>query len=156
MDSLSITVEGLEPLVLAFDSLLSRLSDLRPAWPAVAKAVRDRTREKFADEGPGWDDLSERYAARKAKEFPGAKKLHATGAMEASLTEEGAEGSIYDPRPESLDLGSQFARALAHQTGVPERNLPQRMIYDELTLILAGDTLVEEVTAITRDFALAA
>lgn len=156
MDAVRIEVEGLEPLLLAFDSLLERISDLRPAWPAVGEAVRRVTEDKFSSEGPGWADLSERYAQRKAKEYPGAKKLHASGAMEESLTKEGADGSIWEPEAESLEMGSSFARAAAHQTGVEARNLPQRIIYDDLTRRVAGDVLVAELTRYVEDLGLAA
>jgi hypothetical protein len=156
MDVVRIEVEGLETLIVAFDSLLARLSDLRPAWPGVGEAVRRVTAEKFSSGGPGWADLSERYAARKSKQYPGAKILHASGAMEESLTKEGADGSIWEPSAESLEMGSTLPYALAHQTGVESRNLPQRIIYDDLTQRVAGDVLVAELTSYAKDLGLAA
>lgn len=158
MIGIPIQIESEEAITYAFISLDAYLSDLRPAWPSVAEVARDHARERFAAQGPGWEGLTEAYAARKAARHGQQKILHAEGKLEASLTEEGAELSIYEPEPDSLTVGSSHPAALAHQEGVIERSLPARPIYDvgEELAERAAAVMERDLTEYARDIGLAA
>lgn len=142
MIGIPIQVEGEEAFANAFISLDAYIGDRRPAWPGVAKIARDHARRRFAAEGPGWEGLTEGYAVRKAEKHGVKKILSATGALEDSLTEEGAEGAIYDATPDTLTVGSSLPYARAHHFGLLERSLPARPIY------LVDDELAREVAEV--------
>jgi phage gpG-like protein len=156
MIGIPVQIEGAEALAYAFVSLDAYLSDLRPAWPGVAEEAREHARERFAAEGPGWPGLSEAYAPRKAARHGAQKILHASGALEASLTEEGAEGAIYEPEADSLTVGSRLPYALAHQEGYDEIGLPARPVYDVEELAERAARRIErDLTEYARDLGLA-
>jgi phage gpG-like protein len=158
MVGITVQIEGEAQVARAFHSLEERLSNLYPAWPAVAEAAREHSRARFAAQGPGWPGLSEAYAARKSARYGAQKILHAEGRLEASLTQAGAPYSIYLPGPEELTVGSSHRAAHAHHAGNDEAGLPARPVYD-----LEGDlaeraveAIERELTELARDLGLAA
>jgi phage gpG-like protein len=157
-DFLNITVEGLPPLIVALDSLTESFTDLRPAWPAVNEVVEAEFSERFATEGRGeWAGLSEGYALKKAARYGQQKILHASGALEASLTERGAPNAIYEETPDSFTRGSSLPYAMAHQRGVSERNLVARVIIDATESLghKVGEVLINKMTEHARNLGLA-
>lgn len=158
-DFIQIQPEGQEEVWRAFESLDARISNMRPSWPGVADEVRKVARGSFAAEGPGWEDLTEAYARRKAARYGSQKILHASGAYEASLAEEGAKFAIYEEAPDSLTMGSSHPAALAHEEGVLERSLPARPVFpeddEELERRVTG-VIERDLTAYAEDLGLAA
>lgn len=91
----------------------------------------------YSEDG-GWKPLTPLYAARKARTHPGRPIMVRDGDLKTSLL---WRGSLYSETggsigykgvarftPESAELGSSVPYALAHQRGVPSRNLPRRRI----------------------------
>lgn len=127
-------VAGDVQLRRAFTNLPVVFNDLRePLRQFGDQVIYPATREQFRAEGsPSWPALSPSYAARKARLAPGAKILHLTGALEASLTDKAAADALYRLEPLELEIGSalmvgddKWNLALIHYK--PERSdLPAR------------------------------
>jgi phage gpG-like protein len=125
MAFVSIEIEGERELLAAFEKLTARQSDMAWAWPKIATEFYDIEQRWFASEGNGsWPALSPTYAATKEISYPGQPVLHATGALERSLTSQADENAIYDPQPDELTLGTRLARGAYHQRGAG--SLPKR------------------------------
>ena len=124
-----VTIEmiGQTPLETYFDHISHIPDDWRDAWEPMADDFRSAEAEIFAEEGPGWAPLRPRYAAWKARHYPGMPMLVRTGALQLSLTDPHAEGAIYDIYPTTMELGTdlkttnrngkQYTLGMLHQTG---------------------------------------
>lgn len=131
MINFSASVDGVPVLDRSFSRIDHYISDLRSVWPAVADEFYAMEVEQFASEGASgasgqWAGLSNAYAIFKAREFPGATILQATGGMLASLTDREAPDAIYISEPHQLTLGSKDPKAIAHHRGLG--NLPARPV----------------------------
>lgn len=99
--------------------------DVSPAWEAIASRLTVVERRQFASEGRtgsgGWAPLSPRYAAWKARHYPGQPILVATGALRRSLTTRPL--GIERIEPHEAWLGSDIDYGGFHQRGdgVPRR-----------------------------------
>lgn len=99
--------------------------DARPAWEVLAGSFQTAQRRQFRSEGTygsgGWAPLSPRYAAWKARNYPGAPILVRTGDLRASLTERPFGVEVIEPR--FAIFGSDVRYGLFHQQGdgVPRR-----------------------------------
>ena len=91
------------------------LDDATGMWPHIAADFCRREERKFAVEGPGWAELSEEYARKKAKRFPGKPILQATGNLKDSFTNPGR--AIQSLGPKHLELGTDVHYARYHQDG---------------------------------------
>lgn len=98
------------------------------AFPAIAGDFRRMMRQRFDDEGPGWEPLAASTLARKAKKGYPPDILHATGVLRDSLTKTGAAGSVVRITPDELFIGTSDPVARHHQDGTPK--MPQRKIVD--------------------------
>jgi phage gpG-like protein len=115
------------------DRTLARIelaaADASPAWELIAEEFLVAEREQFATEGGsgsgGWPQLSEPYAAWKARHYPGAKILRRTGDLEDSLTE-GPEIRVIEPH--FMILGSAVPYGRYHQQG--SDRMPRRRPID--------------------------
>lgn len=100
-------------------------ADASPAFEVIAEEFLVAERQQFASEGAfgsgGWAPLSEDYARWKERHYPGAKILHATGDLEASLTE-GPDIRVIEPH--MMILGSAVAYGRYHQEGTDR--MPRR------------------------------
>jgi len=111
--------------------LRAKLDDLRPAWDSLLLYLRKATERTFATEGgrlgAKWAPLTQPYAARKARVFPGRPILQASGAMFRSLVV-GTEDSIVDSQPREFTFGTKTRYATFHQDRTPR--MAQRKILD--------------------------
>ncbi len=80
------------------------------------------------NEGDRWAPLSEKYAIWKEKHFPGQPILVRTGALRASMTEQGAPGNITIISRTGAVLGSSISYGIYHDLGgstIPRRNFSE-------------------------------
>lgn len=102
------------------------VADATPVWEALAAKFQAAERRQFATEGRyasgGWPALSPKYAAWKARHYPGKPILEREGHLKASLTERpfGVEAI----EPGYMVLGSDVSYGAYHQKG--SGRLPQR------------------------------
>jgi phage gpG-like protein len=112
-------------------ALRARVTDLRPAWKSLLLYLRKATERTFATEGgrigAKWAPLTQPYASRKARAFPGQPILRATDAMFRSLVV-GTENSVIESEPQEFIFGTQDRKARFHQDGTPR--MAQRKILD--------------------------
>ncbi len=104
-----------------------RADDMTPVMGSLADDFLRVERQQFSSQGrfsAGWAPLSPAYAARKSKKYPGAKILHATGDLEASLTRRGARNAVREVTRDSLLVGSTDPKVVYHQRGT--ENMPRR------------------------------
>lgn len=108
------TLEGIE----------HRGEDLRPAWEHLRGRFLRLERRQFGSEGKysgGWSPLSPRYAAWKARHYPGETILRRTDNLWGSLTE-GPDVAVLEPH--YMILGTSVDYAGYHQRGAGP--LPRR------------------------------
>lgn len=130
---LTIELEGVREFDRTFTRFTANLRDFRQLWPGVITELRKITAEQFAAQGRGptgkWKALSPKYAAWKAKRYPGAPILVRTGDLKQSLTSNSAH-SIVRATPDLLEFGTSLPYAIYHQTRVPQKRLPRRPVFD--------------------------
>lgn len=131
---LTFAIEGYERADVGLTGAATKARDFRPFWrTVVAPWFFGRIQEQFASEGTavgGWAPLSPRYAAWKAKRYPGKTILRRTDRLMKSLTWTGAalatpEG-IAIMTPDSATFGSSVFYGRFHQRGT--RTMRQRRI----------------------------
>lgn len=115
--------------IAALQALAERLRDLRPLWQSVLPYLRKATGQTFATEGArigeSWPALSDGYAKRKARVFPGQPILRATDAMFNSLVGQTGD-SVAEMSRDSFTYGTRDRKAQYHQRG--GGRLPRRRI----------------------------
>lgn len=106
------------------ESIDLRAENATPVWEALADRFLDDERRQFESEGGfgsgRWSPLSPRYAAWKAKHYPGRGILVRTGEGRASLTSGPQVRAI---TPTTMVIGSAVDHLRYHQRGdgVPRR-----------------------------------
>lgn len=127
------------------------LDDLRPVWPHVADELDRIVQQIFDSEGAAtlsgaWQELSDKYAARKS---PDNGILRRTDAMMNSLTHKYAHNAIFLNRKHGFTRGSRDRKVKFHQDGT--KNMPARRIYDfrEYHLRRMRNVLREKLRALT-------
>ncbi len=106
--------------------------DLRPTLRVIGTGYRKEVNLIFSKqqprgEGQRWAPLSQRYAIRKAIEFPGAPMLVRHGTLLASMTVEGAPGNISIISKTGAVFGSSIYYGIYHDSDeVPRGTLPRR------------------------------
>lgn len=106
--------------------------DARPAWEAIANRFVAVERRHFRAEGGDkgstgkWAPLSPRYAAWKARHYPGKPILERSGELLRSLTVRPLDVEVI--LPDRMVIGSAVAHGRYHQAGGP--NLPRRRPVD--------------------------
>lgn len=125
----TITIEGAKELKHSFDYVEQRLVDFRQlgTWKAVAREFYKIIKAQFDSEGGSgrsgkWAPLTPKYAAIKAKKYPGGSILVATGALRASLTS-GGPNAIYEESSQELTIGTKDQKAGFHQYGRKKREI---------------------------------
>lgn len=111
----------LEPL---FSRLRTPLRDFSLLWPRFQATLQNAAREQIQSGGArgpqgAFPPLAEAYAKRKARRFPGAGILQATGALRDSFL--GGRGFHSKLEPLHMEFGSALAYAVYHQTGFRTR-----------------------------------
>lgn len=103
-----------------------RIRDARPLWEELADRFGKQEARQFRSEGRaasgGWAALSPRYAAWKARRFPGKRILERTGDLRRSLTERPFGIEVLKRR--YMIVGSDVDYGEYHQKG--GANLPRR------------------------------
>ncbi len=122
-------VDGVVQMARSIERFAGDVKDVRPAWPGVLQILRLASAERFrtagAHGGQRWVPLSPRYAAYKARRWPGRGILVRTGALQDSLTQETGQ-SIVQMHPLELRYGTKVPYAVFHQRG--GRRLPRREV----------------------------
>lgn len=138
-------VIGQKPIEAGFSVLGDAIRDLTPHWERVHDKVLIPWMERtFDTEGASaagkWTALSPKYAAWKAKHFPGKPILQRTGLMRQSLIESGHVDHVKWATRDSLTFGTTVKSErdapypIFHQFGT--RKMPQRVVVgttDELS-----------------------
>ncbi len=130
------------------------LADLRPAWEGVRTIFLEMEKAHFDSEGnyapdTVWVPLSPRYAAWKARAYPGKTILRRTDRMYSSLTEHGANTmDAIDERHEGYaEFGTRVPWAVYHDSPLARRSsLPRRIVIPEPTSA-EGERMVDVILA---------
>lgn len=165
-------------LDVALGRLADEIADFRRWGHGVGMAFYVVERAQFqtqgAFSGEPWARLNPRYAERKAKKYPGAPILVATGALRASLTEppsgaglkQGTTGklrsarsgeSVIEVSKDSLAIGSSSDHAAPHQVrraGTGGRARPPIVGPENFILVATNsgaETLREVLERVTRE-----
>lgn len=132
--TVKLSVLGEMQLDRAIQGRIKATSDLSPAFEKIADDFIEMQEKAFAAEGayegnPAWAPLSAKYAAWKAKKFPGRGILERSGALKASLT--GGAGSSREIEPLKLSIGGsvrvgRWDLGAIHQKPKATNKLPKR------------------------------
>lgn len=136
---ISVTVIGVDKVMGGITAFQDVMRDLRPFWREVFApkyfadvqdtfALEGQSRANSGQFGSGhWAPLSRRYAAWKAKAFPGKGILEATGRLRGSLRWQGSgpgPGGFFDAQPTFALAGTRVPYGRHHMTGTS--NMPAR------------------------------
>jgi phage gpG-like protein len=130
---LRIEQTGEETVIRRLRGMEERAANLAPIFEKLAADFYRFEGDVFRTEGAvnasgQWKPLSPRYAAWKAKRYPGRRILRLTGKLRSSLVKPGAEGNIEEITPTSMTLGTSIPYAGFHQRGT--RRMPARKVID--------------------------
>lgn len=117
--------------VKQLDGIARRSMDLRPAHTAAANYIRGSVARNFEAEGrpSKWASLQQSTIQDRARQgYAPGPILQRTGKLKASLTQEGAPGSLMKVTPKTLQYGSNIPYFPIHQHGAPGANIPQRVM----------------------------
>lgn len=108
------------------------ISDWRPFWrDAAAPKFFADVQRNFETQGAyvgGWQALSPRYAAWKARHYPNKPILQRKGELLASMTP-GAPGNVLRITEKAAEFGTSVSHAKYHQGSTPGRGIiPRRRI----------------------------
>ncbi len=107
-----------------------RTLNASPVFESIADFMMGEEREQFDTEGAyasgGWQPLKEETLRRKAQLELDPRILHATLALERSLTERGDPNQVLEVSADGLVFGSSRPGAAAHQNPRPGSRLPRR------------------------------
>ena len=108
------------------------LGDMRPFWEKGLKpAFFQVEKAQFASQGAAgrngaWQGLSPKYAAWKARKFPGRGILVRSGALSGALL--GGSGFVFQSHPQWVAIGASSGYGTYHQKG--GGSLPRRRPID--------------------------
>lgn len=104
------------------DGIVDRVTDASPALEALGDRLARAEEQQFATEGGygsgGWAPLSPKYAAWKARHFPGAPVLVRSGDLRDSLTSRPFGIDVVDRLTAVFGTGVEYAGY--HQSGTPK------------------------------------
>lgn len=132
-------------LVTKIRGLGERLRDLRPVWGDVHAIFIEFMKQHFKTEGAyvgrPWVPLNPRYAAWKARHYPGQPMLRLTDRLYISLTEAGDAEHVFNTGPTFAEMGTRNPKGWWHQgehraPGVPKRTVIPRWTKREGTQIV--------------------
>jgi phage gpG-like protein len=119
--NISLSTEGARQLEGEIGRMVARIRDLSPVWPEAYEMWRGHERTLFATQGRSagllWPGLSARYAAWKARFFPGKTLLRRSDRLYASLTAPYHSDQVYRPGLRSLEVGTQVPYAAHLESG---------------------------------------
>jgi phage gpG-like protein len=115
------------------ENMRMRVENAKPAFDAIGDLLAEAETKQFETEGDygsgGWAALSPKYAAWKAKHYPGKPILEATGALRGSLTSR--PFGVEEVSATRAVFGTDIEYAAYHQTGTekmparPPMQLPE-------------------------------
>jgi phage gpG-like protein len=132
---LTFAIDGYERVSVGLSRWAQQVQDFRPFWrTVVAPWFFEQIQQNFRREGApvgGWRPLSPRYAAWKAKHYPGKTILRRTDRLIQSLIWTGATLGLRGDRVAEFSatgavFGTRVPYARPHQFGAGR--LPQRRI----------------------------
>lgn len=129
---LTFVLDGGERIDVGLSRLRANIQDWQPFFrDYVAPRFFGDVIRNFETEGGyvgGWAPLSPRYAAWKAKRYPGKGILQRTGRMINSLRWGGSPGPemVFRMTPREAELGTSVPYAASHQRGTGR--LPRRQM----------------------------
>ena len=128
MLSLDIRVTGDRRTIMALDSWARELEDWTPVWELVEPDVYAMADEQWSSKGSrggdSWPELSPRYAAWKARRYPGQPLMVMTGELREAMTKRGATGQVRIIDRGRMEIGTDLVHAATHQFG--RGDIPQR------------------------------
>lgn len=128
MPDYRLYAKGLDEYERKLAQLATAILDLRPFWPRVVPLFIGWMREQFTSEGEWggdpWEPLTETYAARKEREFPGKGILVATSDLRKA-----ASTPARTAFPNALILTIVDPKVEYHQEGTDD--MPARPLVPE-------------------------
>ncbi|WP_064257785.1 phage virion morphogenesis protein [Rhodococcus sp. HS-D2] len=118
-----INISGDKDVVAMLGSVGLEVKDMQPAMQDVGKYLKGFfSGEVFASRGGAigerWPRLSTKYAAWKARKYPGRPVLVRTGVMQKSFT--------YKSKPLQVTISNKAAHFVYHQSDAPRTLIPYR------------------------------
>lgn len=128
--TLSMRFLGEDQVLKTFENARFALGDMTAAWERVATAFAKMEEELFESEGHGlWPELSEPYAAWKAKKYPDMPIMRREDVMFNELTKRPFGIEIISPH--KMQIGTTKFYARIHQKGGwVQGNPPMRKVID--------------------------
>jgi phage gpG-like protein len=108
----------------ALHTSIRRSTNLVPAFEAFQDTWIEQETAIFDEEGPGWEPLSDAYAAWKRSKVGDKPILEFSGRLRDSFTDPSSPDMIYVARPRTLQIGTAVPYSDVHQhgwRGVPAR-----------------------------------
>ncbi len=146
--------DALEQLAMGFERAGIEVSKWGTyLFPRLMPVFEQAVARQFSEEGGGpsqgkWPELSDAYAARKARRWPGRPILVASGALVAALTNSHSAGALRETTPTTLAYGTRgIEYASYHQTGTPRMPSRPPVDFDDD----AADAIEEAAKAALRD-----
>ena len=125
--STSYIIENDAAFRKALVNATKRVSDLRLAWNLISIDWRRSNRAQFSLKGTGlYPPLSPDYARQKAKKFPGAPILVASGRLRDSVTVQSHPDHINVITKSGFIFGTKTPYGIFHQSDAPRKKLPLR------------------------------
>ena len=151
----NVVLKGDDELLAVIRATRNRVGDLRPFWGSIAAVFSDREEYLFSSGGAGnWPPLTDKYAAWKAKNYPGKPILSLEGPLKESLTPKfgktGSSGAknphtVYEEKPSMLTIGTSWPYGVFHHEGIGRKKLKRPpIIIDEGTQIRMLEVLHED------------
>ena len=126
---LSLDFYGDEQVNRTIARVQDNVTDVSPAWEEMARDFMGVEAQQFGSGGMfsgGWSPLSPRYAAWKAKNYPGQPIMVLTGALRDQLTKR--PFGIEQIGPLDMVIGSDLDYGGYHQRG--DDPMPQRRVVE--------------------------
>jgi len=118
MAKITFEILGKKKIVTILSRIKTRVKNLSPAFRNIANSFRDIEKKTFEGQGRpvGWKPLDPKYAAWKAKNYPGKPIMVLTGDLKKSLTSKGGD-HVEIISPHELEIGTRDKLGLFHQKG---------------------------------------
>lgn len=118
MIPLTIHLVGETLLQAAFVQLVAAFSDFSPVFERIGDEGERIQKQRFEAEGPGWTRLTPRYAAQKARRYPGKTILRREDILFLSF-QKGNAGNVRRISATEGEFGSSIFYAVFHQKTRP-------------------------------------
>lgn len=142
--SVHINIAGDKEVAKMLESVALEVNDLKPAMQDIGKYLKSFfAGEVFASRGSvighPWMRLSDDYAARKAKKYPGRSLLVRTGTMQRSF--------VSKAQPLKVEISNSAKHFVYHQSSDGRTIMPYRPMMDVQTNDARYQKIVQMITA---------